>query len=94
MPSQLYYEKLKDLPKYNESNKNYFQKLFPKIRNEKPGSDYYPFLAISLAIIIIYILLFFTQMAQDKTFGPVNLDTTQFSGNMVLFDTSYSNTCI
>ena len=79
------YDNFRGLPKYDESSKNYFNKLFPKIRNEKPGSDYYPFLAISLAIIIIYILLFFTQMTQDKTFGPVNLDTTQFSGNMVLF---------
>ena len=24
-------------------------------------------------------------MDQDKTYGPVDLDTTQFSGNMVLF---------
>ena len=79
------YDNFRGLPKYDESSKNYFNKLFPKIRNEKPGSDYYPLLAISLAIIIIYILLFFTQMTQDKTFGPVNLDTTQFSGNMVLF---------
>ena len=81
----LFYEGMKDNPKYDEANKKYFEKLFPKIRNEKPGGDKYPLLALSLAAIIIYILLFFTQMSQDKTYGPVNLDTTQFSGSMVLF---------
>ena len=81
----LFYEGMKNNPKYDEANKKYFEKLFPKIRNEKPGGDKYPLLALSLAVIIIYILLFFTQMSQDKTYGPVNLDTTQFSGSMVLF---------
>ena len=81
----LFYEGMKDDPRYDEGNKKYFEKLFPRIRNEKPGTDKYPFMALSLAVVIIYILLFFTQMAQDKTYGPVNLDTTQFSGNMVLF---------
>ena len=81
----LFYEELCKNPKYNERNKKYFEKLFPKIRNEKPGSDKYPFMALSLAVIIVYILIFFTQMAQDTTYGPVDLDTTQFSGAMVLF---------
>ena len=72
-------------PKYDEGNRKFFEKLFPKIRNEKPGDDFYPFYAMSLALVIVYILFFFTKMDQDKTYGPVNLDTTQFSGNMVLF---------
>ena len=81
----LFYEGMKNIPKYDEANKKYFEKLFPKIRNEKPGADKYPFSALSLAVVIIYILIFFTQMSQDKTYGPVNLHTTQFSGSMVLF---------
>ena len=72
-------------PRYDEGNRTFFEKLFPKIRNEKPGDDFYPFYAMSLALVIVYILFFFTKMDQDKTYGPVNLDTTQFSGNMVLF---------
>ena len=72
-------------PRYDEANRKFFEKLFPRVRNEKPGADYYPFYAIVLALIIIYILFFFTKMDQDKTYGPVDLDTTQFSGNMVLF---------
>ena len=84
--SRLYfYNKLKGEYKYDEGNKSYFDKLFPKIRNEKPGTDKYPFLAFSMSIIIIYILLFFTQMVQDTNYGPVSLNTTQFSGDMVLF---------
>ena len=71
--------------KYDEENRKFFEKLFPKVRNEKPGSDFYPFYTFALAIIVVYILFFFTKMDQDKTYGPVNLDTTQFSGNMVLF---------
>ena len=80
-----YYLKMFKESKYDEGDKNYFNKLFPKIRNEKPGTNKYPFLLLSLTLIIIYILLFFTQMARDNNYGPVNLDTTQFSGNMVLF---------
>ena len=76
---------MKNISKYNESDNKYFNKLFPKIRNEKPGTDKYPFLALSLAVVIIYILLFFTQMVQDTNYGPVSLNTTQFSGDMVLF---------
>ena len=75
---------LKDL-KYDESDKGYFRKLFPRMRNEKPGTDKYPFLAVTLILIIIYILICFTLMVQDKNYGPVNLDTTQLSGGMVLF---------
>ena len=72
-------------PKYNEAKKTYFQKLFPKIRNEKPGNNLYPAYTIIMFVLIIYILFFYTRMIQDNTYGPVNLDTTQFSGEMVLF---------
>ena len=36
-------------------------------------------------LICIYILIFYTKMDQDKTYGPVNLHTTQFSGVMVIY---------
>ena len=72
-------------PRYNEGDRPFFEKLFPRKRNEKPGDDFYPFYAMTLALIVVYILFFFTKMDQDKIYGPVNLDTTQFSGNMVLF---------
>ena len=71
-------------PEYNEAKKSYFSKLFPKNRNEKPGNDYYAAYTLVMFLICLYILVFYTEMDQDKTYGSVNLDTTQFSGNMVL----------
>ena len=72
-------------PEYNEAKKSYFNKLFTKTRNEKPGNDYYAAYTLVMFLLCIYILAFYTQMEQDKTYGPVNLDTTQFSGNMVIY---------
>jgi hypothetical protein len=70
--------------KYNESKRKYFEKLFPKIRNEKPGDEYYASFTISMLFIIIFVLIFYTTMVQDKTFGSVDLETKQFSGAMVI----------
>ena len=33
----------------------------------------------------MYILLFYTTMVQDKTYGAVSVQTKQFSGTMVIF---------
>jgi hypothetical protein len=70
--------------KYDESKRKYFEKLFPRARNEKPGSEYYASYAISMLFIIIFVLLFYTTMVQDKTYGNVEIDTKQFSGEMVI----------
>ena len=70
---------------YNEINRTYFQRLFPKIRNEKPGNNYYSSYTITMLFIIIFLILFFTNMNQDKTFNSVSVDTNQFSSTMVLF---------
>ena len=74
----------KEREKYDESSRKYFESLFPKIRNEKPGADFYVWYTLSLAIIIIIILIFYTSMVNDKTFGSVEIDTKQVSGEMVL----------
>ena len=70
---------------YNEAERGYFERMFTKNRNEKPGNDFYPVYTLIMALICIYILFFYTNMNQDKTYGPINLDMTQFSGEMVLF---------
>ena len=80
-----FFGKRNSAPEYNEAKKSYFNKLFTKSRNEKPGSDYYAAYSLVMFLICIYILIFYTEMDQDKTNGPVNLDTTQFSGNMAIF---------
>ena len=72
-------------PMYNEAERGYFERMFAKNRNEKPGGDYYVAYTIVLALLCFYILFFYTNMDQDKTYGHISLDMTQFSGYMVLF---------
>ena len=78
-------EKEKEKNKYDEGSRSYFQKLFPKIRNEKPGNEYYVSYTISMVFIILYLLIFYTTMVQDRTYGAVTVETKQFSGTMVIF---------
>ena len=42
-----------------EIKKNYFQRLFPRNRNEKPGGEYYPMYTGAMILILAYLLLFF-----------------------------------
>ena len=70
---------------YNEAERGYFERMFTKNRNEKPGNDFYAIYTLVMALICIYILFFYTNMDQDKTYGPISMDMTQFSGSMVLF---------
>ena len=42
-----------DIDEYDEKNRNYFKRLFPSKRNEKPGSDYYITYTISMTFIMI-----------------------------------------
>ena len=72
-------------PEYNEAQKSYYNRMFTKIRNEKPGNDYYAGYTLVMFLICIYILIFYTKMDQDRTYGSVNLDITQFSGAMVIY---------
>ena len=39
---------------------------------------------MSILFIIILVLLFYTTMAQDKNYGKVEIDTKQFSGEMII----------
>ena len=72
-------------PTYDEIERGYFGRIFTRIRNEKPGKEFYIFYTTAMFLICVYILVFFTQMVQDNTYGKINLDTTQFSGSMVLY---------
>ena len=72
-------------PEYDEAQKHYFEKIFCKTKNENPGNDYYASYTLVMFLICVSILFFFTGMDQDKTYGSVNMDTTQFSGTMVIF---------
>ena len=65
---------------------NFYKINFTRIRNEKPGKDFYMSYTIFLIFILIYIIFFYTKMEQDKM--VYNVDTfkvKQFSGNTVIF---------
>ena len=68
-----------------EINKNYFQRLFPRNRNEKPGNEYYPMYTGAMIILLAYILIFFNYMVQDENYGSISLDVQQFNGLMVIY---------
>ena len=67
-----------------EEKKSYFKKLFPRIRNEKPGKDFYYIYSLIMVLLIFYVLFFYTSMVQDKTYGAVNISTNQFSGMSII----------
>jgi len=54
--------KPENLENYNEKDRTYYQRLFPKIRNEKPGNEYYASYTIAMLLIIIYILAFISYL--------------------------------
>ena len=70
---------------YKENKRNYYEKLFPKIRNEKPGNDFYVYYTLDMFLIIIFLILYYTDMNMDKTFNAVSIDSNQFSEEMIIF---------
>ena len=65
---------------------NFLKKNFTRLRNEKPGKDYYVSYTIFLIFILIYIIFFYTEMEKDKMVYNVDaLKLKQFSGNTVIF---------
>ena len=64
----------------------FFKKNFTRLRNEKPGKDYYLYYTLFLIIILIYIIFFYTEMEKDKMVYNVDaFKLKQFSGNTVIF---------
>ena len=65
---------------------NFYKMNFNRIRNEKPGKDFYTSYTIFLIFILIYIIFFYTKMEQDKMIYNVDaFKVKQFSGNTVIF---------
>ena len=77
----------------NEKTPNIFkriqkfhQKIFNRLRNEKPGKDFYNYYTLIQIVILIYIIFFYTKMEQDSIIYNANVfKLKQFSGNMVIF---------
>ena len=72
--------------KKSEKNKekSYYERLFPKLRNEKPGKDFYYYYVFSMILLIFYLLIFYTTMVKDKTYDGVNVVTNQFNGMSII----------
>ena len=64
--------------------KGYFEILFPKLRNEKPGKDYYYLYTFVMIIIIFYALIFYTTMVNDKIQDDSNIGVNQFNRMTVI----------
>jgi hypothetical protein len=65
---------------------NFYNINFTRIRNEKPGKDFYVSYTIVLIFILIFIIFFYTKMEQDKlVYNVVTFKLKQFSGNTVIF---------
>jgi hypothetical protein len=61
--------------------KNYFQRLFPSIKEQKPGIDLYASITFTQFIICYFLIKYYTKM---DAYGTQNLEnTSQFSINMV-----------
>ena len=64
----------------------FHQKIFNRLRNEKPGKDLYSYYTFTQIIILVYIIFFYTKMEQDSIIYNKNVfKLKQFSGNMVIF---------
>jgi hypothetical protein len=61
------------------------ERTFPRIRNNKPGRDLYAFYTVFEMVLIVYLILFYTDMDQDNMFNTSGRSKfRQFSGTMVL----------
>jgi len=63
---------------------SYFNKLFPSVKEQKPGRDLYATIATFQFIICLFIIFFFTKMDADVTNVTESLTYNQFSGYMVI----------
>jgi len=77
----------KSKEKKTRSNiKHYYETLFPKLRNNKPGRDFYAYYTVSMTVIILYIIVFYTDLDRNVIFKDADLSfkIKQFSGEMVI----------
>ena len=72
--------------KFIKRLQRFHRKNFTKLRNEKPGKDFYTYYTIIQIIILIYIIFFYTKMERDSIiYNASAFKLKQFSGNMVIF---------
>ncbi len=63
---------------------SFFDRLFPRIKQQKPGRDLYSFTACTSILIILYIILFTNQMTKKTSSISLEFTSNLLSGNMVI----------
>ena len=63
---------------------DYFEQLFPSVKEQKPGKDLYALSATFQFLICLYLIFFYTKMDADVTNISDSLTYNQFSGQMVI----------
>lgn len=46
---------------------DYFKRLFPQIKEQKPGRDVYIFMALFQFLSVLFLIVFYTSMDRDYT---------------------------
>jgi hypothetical protein len=63
---------------------SYFERLFPRIKQQKPGKDYYVGIAAVEIIICFYLIIFYNKMTGIQTSIAEEYTSNEFKGDMVL----------
>ena len=63
---------------------SYFARLFPSVKEQKPGKDLYAVTATFQFLICIFLIFFYTKMDADVTNISDSMTYNQFSGQMVI----------
>lgn len=63
----------------------YMQKLYPSLKIQKPGIDYYQQMVFFQVLIGLYILIWYPDMTAEEDTIIKQINKSQFSGNMVAF---------
>ena len=63
---------------------SFMRRLFPEIKQQKPGHDLYVFVATIQIILIAYVFLFYSQMQGNESDIATQFTSNQYSSKMVL----------
>ena len=62
---------------------SFMERLFPLIKQQKPGKDLYAYVAAIQIFLIIYVFLFYANMQGNESDIATQFSTNQYSSNMV-----------
>jgi len=62
----------------------FMERLFPLIKQQKPGTDLYVFVATIQILLVLYVFLFYANMIGNDSDIATQFASNQYSSNMVL----------